>query len=79
MQRKQQLSQQRAERLPSLRVEYVPPDAATIEQFVYDVCAGLVDKGRTEFASPDVRWRMTNLLKLAANLTVKQMNRGQGV
>ena len=53
---------------------YTPPSDEVIEQFTQEVCEALVQKGRTEFASPRVRWQIANFLKLIAELTSKQMS-----
>lgn len=62
---------------PVRRVQYVPPDAAVIEQFTRQVCDALVKQGRGEYVSQNVRWNIANLLKLVAELTSKQLNRSQ--
>lgn len=59
------------------RVEYVPPDAMVIEEFTQKVCDALVKEGRSEFEAKNIRWNIANFLKLIAELTTKQLNRGQ--
>lgn len=59
------------------QVQYVSPDTASIKQFTTEVCEVLVKNGRNEFELKNVQWSITNFLKLVAELTAKQMNKGQ--
>lgn len=74
---KEKISSKRTRRTHlAKQVQYVPPNAVEIEEFTKKVCDVLVKQGRSEFGSNNVRWNVTNLLKLTAELTAKHMNRG---
>ncbi|MCK6579269.1 MAG: hypothetical protein L6Q98_14340 [Anaerolineae bacterium] len=59
------------------RVQYVPPDPTTIEQFTRQACDALVSQGRHEFASRSLSWTIARLFRLVADLKSKQLNQKQ--
>lgn len=61
---------------PPRMVEYIPPSAEAIDQYVHSVCMRLTDKKSADYCDTETVRGLTNFLQVVANILVKYRNKG---